>query len=278
MLAVSLRRTLCTTALVGALALPLPTFATPSRQQVQPAEAGASALTQTIPVMNYTYDITWLGIRVADLQVKIRKNGEGKAVANAMIRTYGLAKHISKYFSNTTSSAVLGLTIKGAPYQSFTTSLFHTYFRLRGKERNINMTYDASSHCVVTESNVPPENRAKRPAVKEEHKCYTYDPLTAALEARRRFMRGEKSFDLKMYDGRRLSTLHLRYVGREANGQHHITVRETFEEGFTNNEQQARADRDPTIHVYTDPATWLPIWGRGESLIGTAYGKLTTQR
>jgi len=162
------------------------------------ANVSAKALpNDTINTVRW-YKVYWSGIHVADLKAQVKEDG-----LDAEIKSFGIVKKISKYESTfqTRFGYVEGEFI---PYS------YYTEFQQRNGGRKIDIKYNKDG-IIADETVTPPDNRAKRPAVEDELKHDTFDPLTAFMVARKKLkeslLNGDNSFDLKMYDGRRLAQL-----------------------------------------------------------------------
>ncbi len=221
------------------------------------------------------YKVYWLGLHIGDLFIEIARQANGFYQVTALIRSYGLAQLVSNYSSDTISLAEYKISDEG----TFQPVGFQTSFQFRKKHRDITITY-APDGAVAGENNQPPENRLKRPAVPPELQKGAYDPLTLGLIARQKVAhlydpkKTPQTFTLPMYDGRRRSDLTFTIHGLIEEGYIHVSFDRTPIAGFTNNELKAIKKRDPTIHMYLSQEDYWPVVAKGESPLGTAYGKL----
>jgi hypothetical protein len=219
--------------------------------------------------------VFWSGLKIADLYTELTPKENNELELKAVIYSYGVAKLISKYKSNSSSL----MKRVGGHYQPMHAAI---NFKMRYGDRRIDMVYDSAGR-IVKESNVPEENRAKRKAVGDEMKQGSLDPLTAALEARARviaIMSGKeknRQFVLPMYDGRRLSDLKIDVVGLDNGGRPHLTLEESPKAGWTNNELSEKEKRNPIIHIYLDPKDYLPVEASGQSKVGESQGMLSAK-
>jgi hypothetical protein len=218
------------------------------------------------------YGTYWSGFNIADLIVQIKPMEGGFYAVSSHIRSYGLARMISGYSSNTKSFL---------KKEGFTPVDFYSYFKLRNKERTIAISYDKDGK-IVEESNKPAENRHKRPAVKAKGKNGVHDPLSAALLARKQLIdtlkAEKKSFSTSVYDGRRRFDLLFTVHGLTEEGRVHISFKEDPIAGYTNNELKTKKERgDPEIHIYLSPEDLLPVKAVGKSILGTAHGILNAE-
>lgn len=205
--------------------------------------------------------IYWSGFHVASLVFGYEPAPNGEVLARAVIRTYGLAKSVSRYQSDSLSLSEAGVPLK-----------FKTSFSHRKSAREIVLNW--KDFVLISEHNQPPEKPGKRTKVSKAQKDGAYDPLTAFFAARAKVMAGEKKFSVPMYDGRRRSELQFEVLETRKDGTLHVTLREIFLAGYTGREQEERAQRDITIHINVDPVTLLPVGGIAESVIGEATARL----
>jgi len=222
------------------------------------------------------YEVTWLGFHVGDLFIKIKseeQDGEAFSRMQVIIRSYGLARKISGYQSDT--QALIKYKGKGKylPHE------YATSFALRKKRRDITFLYSEDGSRIIKETNVPPEKRWKRKEVEVEEKLNTYDPLTLSLMAREKLITavklGEKEFTMSLYDGRRRTDFEFNiedYTKKEK--LINVTFTEIPISGYTNNEMKKIKSRKPMIRLFISPENYFPIRAEGESTIGTAIIKL----
>ena len=227
--------------------------------------SGAQAIPPSVPEsQGLYYKIVWNGFHVASLVFGWERAGNGEIVSRVAIRTYGVAKAATRFKSDTLSLTALGDNI-------FNIHRFKTNFSSRKGAREIILEWDPQGH-IVSEYNMPPEKREKRPAVPDEMKTNALDPLTLFWVARQKIMQGEKNFTLPMYDGRRRSQIAFFVMGMK-DSNIDVALKETYIAGFTKREQEDRKNRDITLHFYIDPTTYMPVGGAGKSLIGSAKGE-----
>jgi hypothetical protein len=216
-----------------------------------------------------SYKVYVRGIHIADLKVNMQ---EGSLATD--IESYGLVKKISKYEDHGKSSFVF-------KDDKFIPRKYETHFTQRQGNRSVEISYDAKG-AITHEQVTPPDKRNKRPAVVEENKKDTVDPLTAVMVARQKIIEGlknnENSFSFNMYDGRRLARLEFTIVGRETkkiDGKQRNIITVTFKrkalEGFTNNELKRMTKEEPTFSLYlSDDDNMLPVKADVFSELGTA--------
>lgn len=229
------------------------------------------AFAETSPIINATrtYKVFVKGIHVGDLIGEIRDKE-----IKATIKSYGLAKAISKYESFDRTDFTFN-------NDAFIPRSYYTKFIQRQGAKIVDIKY-GSNGTVITEQVTPPDKRYKRPAVKEENKKGAVDPLTAFLVARQKVIEGLKSgnnsFSFNIYDGRRLARLEFEIKGREIQKIKNkdtnvisVTFRRLALEGYTNNELKRLKTEDPTFNMYlSDDNDLLPVKANVFCELGTA--------
>jgi hypothetical protein len=208
--------------------------------------------------MKQSYRVYVKGIHIADLRAQVNA---GKIQAN--IESYGLAKKISKYWSNDTTT----YSFKNG---QFVPIHYFTEFNQRQGGRTVEIKYDEKGH-ITFEQVIPPDNRQKRPAVDDKLKNGAFDPLTAAMIARQNIINslknGTKTFSMNFYDGRRLARLEFNIEGKgtiNINGKTRNVINVTFKrfplEGFTNNELKRIQTEEPTFNMsLSDDELLIPL-------------------
>ena len=216
------------------------------------------------------YRVYWGAITVGDLYVTLIPTAEGYGMRSA-IRSKGIAKVVSNWKSDS------GATMRIQEDGKYVPIRFKTSFELRKRTRKIDIHWD-KDWKVVKETNIPPENRHKRPAVPEEQKIGSFDPLTAVMQGRllvrEAILSGKREFFVPVYDGRRKSNIRFKIYGADKNGIIHTSFVEEAVSGYTNNELKEIAKNNPEFHVYLSPKDLLPVAAKGQSLLGTARIKL----
>ncbi len=162
----------------------------------------------------------------------------------------------------------------------FVPEFYKTKLLFKKKIREINTAYDKDGVKVVTDVVNPPDNRDKRPAVPDDMKSHTYDPLVIAMEARRMIIRavkdnnftakGNYNFSLPMYDGRRRTDLMFSLSNKKVDGNYALKLSRKPVSGFTNNELTDIGKGDVTIDIYLDPENFIPVSAEGRNFLGTA--------
>ncbi len=215
------------------------------------------------------YKVYWTGVHIADLVVEV-KDGS----MDTVIESYGIVKKISKYASRTSSK----FSFENGKYIP---KSFYTQFQQRNGGKKINIVYN-SSGIIEAESVTPPDKRGKRPAVKNEMKVDTVDPLTAVMVAHAKIKeslkQNIKNFSFNMYDGRRLAQLDFTIGGRmhrNINGKSYNVVMVTFVRkpiaGFTNKELSRMKEEEPVFTIYLNDDKYLmPIKADAEAPLGKA--------
>ncbi len=216
------------------------------------------------------YRVYWGAMTVGDLFINLIPTEEGYGMRTS-IQSKGLAKMVSNWQGES------GSTMRFVYPDKYLPTRFKTSFQLRDRKRRIDIHWDENGK-VIKEINEPPENRNKRPAVDEELKQNTGDPLTSILmarsELRKSILEGRTEFDVPYYDGRRKTNLHFKIYGADKNGNIHIAFVEKPIAGYTNNELKEMKKNSPAFHLYLSPHDLFPLAGKGESFVGTAYMRL----
>lgn len=227
----------------------------------------------------------WGGIYMADLFVEVHEQEGGRYTIEGIIKTRGLVRMISDYYNFLSAKGWWN----GA---DFTQDTFDTRFnRRKGGERRIIVHYNEDG-MVKDEYYNPPEKRWKRPAVPDEQRSHTPDPLTLGLEIRRELhamMQEEPElpvkFSRKMYDGRRYSDVKFEVVGHDVLRQEktdYPTVRLRLRRypiaGYTDNELERMDEEEPDIDIWISENTdFIPLRVEGKAPLGFAYAKLKAE-
>ncbi len=208
------------------------------------------------------YKVRWAGFNVADMVAEVRTDKQGKTYVESAIRTYGLAKVVSGYGSDNNARFRIHDT-KVMP------EFFETHFTFRNRKRDIEINYDKAG-AFKSETNIPPENRGKRPAVPAKLKAKALDPISAIIYAHLQLKAGKKNLVIPVYDGRRRFNAVVKIAGKE-NGLIKLNYTEEMVAGFTGNEKKQRDEIKATIDFYIDAKTYLPVRAVGTSYLGTAF-------
>ena len=222
------------------------------------------------PEATRLYRVYWSGLHIADLAASVKGNK-----VDTIIESYGIVRKVSKYRSKTQSKFDFA-------DGRFVPLSFYAEFTQRNGGRSIDIKYDESGN-IIHEKVTPPDKRYKRPAVEDEMKINTVDPLTAFLAARLKLIEnmqaGKQNFSFNMYDGRRLSRLDFKIKGRyerdfEDHGKQKIievAFRRNPVAGYTDNELERIDGEEPDFTVFlTDDDKLLPIKVDAKAKLGTA--------
>lgn len=214
------------------------------------------------------YKIYWKQLHIADLRVGINN---GKIVAN--IDSYGVVQKISKYKNYSNGSYIIN-------DGNYIPQHFELSMRQRQGIRKINIEYDQNG-VIIKESVNPPDKRYKRPAVLNESKQNALDPLNAILLTKNKIEHALKNktdkFDIKLYDGRRLSRLDFKIYGREninigekSYNVLKIGFKEFPLEGYTQNELKRMEGENPDFILYLEKDTLIPLQADASAPLGRA--------
>lgn len=220
------------------------------------------------------YEVYWLGMHVGDLTTEIKTSEDGLYKLSTHMKSLGLARKLSKYWSVTESISKVNDDGTIEPVE------FSTHSRLKKKRRKINIEFAEGK--VASEAVNPPDNPAKRPVVTADLKQGAVDPHSAILLAYSKFREnlelGNKEFGFNVYEGRRLHQMLFEIKGRVikkiyGNKLAVIHVRMTRKPlaGFTGREKERMQKEEPVFDIFvSDDNEKLPILFEASAPIGTA--------
>lgn len=249
----------------------------PPVEEIKPAPQPAKAKEKFLERFSNNFNLRYLSFDVANFYSELEESGNNEYIVKFYSRTNGFVDYLFGWMSYTSSHFKLSNNGEIIP-QSFKTKV-----KLKGKLREIELKYDPEGKLVF-EQVTPPDNRDKRPAVAEELKKNTFDPLTIGIEARRMVIEafekdsfnshGTYDFSLPLYDGRRRSDIIFKLFKKKADNNYRLSIRQKKIAGFTDNElaDENRSDK-AFMDIYVEPNSFVPIEVTGKSPIGTAYAK-----
>lgn len=214
------------------------------------------ACAEKLPLWNDIgyYAISWGGMNVGGLVIEAQET-ETTYAMRAGIKLSGLAWTFTKHSSLTT---MRGIKKNGQYIPRF----YETEFWLRGKLRHIRIGYDETGK-IAEELYNPPENPIKRPPPTAEQKAYAKDPLTPFFIQRVFALHylsheGESSETVLMFDGRRLTDMHLNIEPQRSlslnDRQHRVValrMSRTPIAGYKKDElEDYRKGKDPYVVMY----------------------------
>lgn len=244
---------------------------------VEETEKVIKSKTQEVIKDSKRYNIGYLTFDVADFYGEVIPLNSTKDYTRYQFRFYsrtnGFVDYLFGWISHTISIVKM-YDNKVVPEK------FRTKAVLKKKTREISIDYDASGRRITHEEVIPPDNRGKRPAVPDDMKLNTYDPLAMAFEARRMIMsafkndnfndRKKYSFNLPMYDGRRRSDMKFELDKEKTQGLYHLKIIQHPVAGYTNNEWDDIKKGTRSMDLFIDPKTFWPVSGTGKSGVGSA--------
>jgi hypothetical protein len=220
------------------------------------------------------YEVYWLGMHVGDLTTEVKKLENGLYQLSTHMKSLGLARKLSKYWSVTESTSKLNDDGTIEPV------VFSTYSRLKKKHRKINIEFTGGT--VASEAVNPPDNPVKRPAVASDLKQGAVDPHSAILLAYHKFREnlvlGNKRFGFNVYEGRRLHQMLFEIKGRVIKKIYgnklrviHVRMSRNPLAGFTGREIERMQKEEPVFDIFvSDDNEKLPILFEASAPIGTA--------
>lgn len=227
------------------------------------------------------YNIGYLTFNVADFYAELKPLRETNDYTEYKFRFYsktnGFVDYVFGWMSYTASTMKVYKN-KVIP------QTFRTKVTLKKKTREITMDYDSSGQKIIHEQVTPPDNRGKRPEVKDSLTVGTYDPLSIVIEARRIVMsafkgnkfnsKGIYNFTLPLYDGRKRTDVNFELRKEAINGLYFLKFTQKPVAGYTNNELEDIKKGERIINIYIDPKTFTPVSAFGKSPLGKATAKL----
>lgn len=223
------------------------------------------------------FNATYLGVDVADFFLQIKKIGEGRDSKAYQMRIFTRSNGFVDYLFGWRDHTISRFR---ETKDRFLPELFKTKLLFKKKTRETEIVYDAEGVNVIKDVVNPPDNRDKRPAVPDNLKKHTYDPLSMAMEARKMIIRavrennfsakGNYNFSLPMYDGRRRTDLMFSLSNKKVDGNYALKLTRKPVSGFTNNELTDIGKGDVTIDLYLDPKSFTPVLAEGRNFLGTA--------
>lgn len=221
------------------------------------------------------YDISLGSVRIAKTGIELEQDANSYAVA-ADIVIAGPLKLFTSHSSHTTVDA------RGAHF-FYPERQYESRYRTKKKKKYVKLAYHGAQ--ALEEKLDPPENRAKRPAVSEELKKKSYDPLSFILAMRQAIQSGAKVFAIDVYDGRRLTRAHFAVGEKKTltyNNQKIVTitanVKRELVAGFTDSELNDYDKNEPPLTVYfSDDGRYIPIKLQTSFWLGTLTAMLVKE-
>lgn len=215
---------------------------------IQPSQA--ASYSRDLAFRGY-YKCSFSGIPFAKVGFHAEQDSHSYSATSDILLT-GV---VSLFTSHSSHSTVDG---SGKDY-AYSASEYETNYKTKKKKRYVKINYKGETFA--QETLVPPENPAKRTPVPAEEKHGSYDPLSALLKARMLLInaleKGEKTFTLNVYDGRRLtkvdftllSTRTIRMGGKKVPIVA-VQAKRTLLAGFTKSELADHDPKEPPMIMY----------------------------
>ncbi len=239
------------------------------------SESQAASYSKDLDFRGY-YKCEFSGINFAKVGIHVEQDSHAYS-AIADITLSGIAKLFTRHSSHT----IVDGSGRGYAYSAWE---YESNYKTKNKKRYVKLNY--KNGLFAKETLIPPENPAKRKPVPIEDKHGSYDPLSGLLKARSLLIdtlaKGEQTFSLNIYDGRRLTKVDFTVLStrtiRMENGKAPVIAvqaKRTLLAGFTASEL---ADHDPkesplTIYFSNDEKLF-PIRLEAHLMFGTITADL----
>lgn len=224
---------------------------------------------------NGLYQFTYNAIPFGKLAVTIDHQSEHYKVMSD-VTTTGLVKLIVPHQSHTQVEGT------GANF-IFSDVIYESRYQTRKKKKYVKMVYKDG---LPVETKIPPDNPLTRPPVSNEDKQDAADPLSFILRIRESihdaYLHGQEHFQLKFYDGRRLTlikvsmegTKTIRYQGKKQQAIRVGLTRELIA-GFTEKERGKYSKDEPVIYVhFSNDGRLIPLEFQTYLWFGSLRAKL----
>ncbi|MGE0754895.1 MAG: DUF3108 domain-containing protein [Alphaproteobacteria bacterium] len=197
------------------------------------------------------YKVTFSGVAMGKVGVDFSQYA-GHYTATSDIKTTGLMKMFTPHSSHSTVKAT------GADFQ-YDTVEYVTDYQTRNKKKHVEIRY--ANGAFKEARLVPPESPGKRPDVPEDLKDGSHDPLSSLINTRQKLIdaieTGQNQFKQQTYDGRRLTTITFRIMGKRnirMNGRKvpviQVNARRALTAGFTTSELDRYDPGEPALVIY----------------------------
>ncbi len=240
-----------------------------------PADGAMAAAPETFdPALRLHgyYEFSCGAVRFGKMGIELDQTAKAYDITSD-IATTGVLKFFVPHKSHTTVSG------SGNKF-SYPDSVYESNYQTRNKKKYVKMVVERG---VVHETLVPPETPDKRPPVAAKDKEGASDPLTFILRMRSALhdaeIQGKKDFELKYYDGRRLTLIKNSIEGKEDIVYNEslrpvvrVAMRRELLAGFTKSEIDDYSPSEPTIYAYfSDDSRLIPL----RLQVGVWYGTLS---
>ncbi len=214
------------------------------------------------------YKIYWNKVYIADLKVEV---GQGSIISQ--IESIGFVKTVSNYANHSYGK----FKEENGVYKQ---NYFESHLQQRQGSKETKIYYSADQR-ITTEILTPPDSKGKRPKVAEDLKNGAANPLFSAILARQKIKEsladGSSKFSFRSYDGRRLSNLEFKILGKETIktlDKNIDVVKISFRRipvaGFNHKELNRMKGEEPDFTIYLEQDTLLPLKADATAPLGQA--------
>ena len=222
------------------------------------------------------YEFSWGGIGFGKIALQADET-DATYSARTLIKSKGLASIFVKHTSDTTMDG----TKSGATYLP---QNYDANFQTRNKKKHIKLIYDGAGN-IKEEISEPADT--DRPKVSDKERSGAHDPLSLLFEIRRKLFdtlaASEKTFNVNMYDGRRLTKVQVdivdlttRSVAGEKKKMVHVIATRSALAGYTDKELERMKDGVNSMHIYfSDDAQLWPMLVEVDVYFATMRGEFT---
>lgn len=226
--------------------------------------AGPLACAQEVPLDSYNriirYDFEWNGIALGKIALEVSET-DGAYAVRTLVKSRGVASFFVKHTSDS--------NVKGE--RSAAGYVPRTYMAdvtTRKKNKKVLLEFDGSG-LITKQENIPADT--DRPKVKAQEMEGARDPLSTVLAIRKAVYdsigSGKTSFDLHMFDGKRLFKLDMtidnqvtKSIGGEERAVIHVIAARTPVAGFTEKELERAKEKEPPLNIYfSDDSALIPL-------------------
>lgn len=201
------------------------------------------------------YVVDFAGVPFGKVGLEFEQNTHTYAITADVIST-GLVNLFTKHSSHTTVESAGGKLV------------YETHYQTKKKKRHVK--WERNNNKTIEEIVEPPDNRAVRPAVPEEQKRESHDPLSMVVQIRDKIpdvLEGLKNFSVNVYDGRRLTKVDIAAEGTRVlkiSGKKipvvALSARRSPITGFTPSEMEDFSRKEPPLYIYmSNDARAMPI-------------------
>lgn len=197
------------------------------------------------------YEASFSGIKFGKIDIEIKQQPD-KANIICDISSTGIVNLFVKHSSHTTLSA------SGSDF-SYPNRVYESNYKTRNKKRRVKLVY--KDNKITEEIIEPKESENKRPKVPEDDKNSAYDLMSFLLQIRKEIansrIKGNNSFTINIFDGRRLTQTDFTITGNKTikiSGKKYITIAVSSKRkpisGFSKGEMEDYKPNEPSMTSY----------------------------